>query len=92
MRDWWHGGKRSMPLSNRIKNWCRFQLYVPFRLNRFPSYHLSCSQFGEDMIVRHLLADIQTGFYVDIGAHHPVYYSNTYHFYTSTAEVGGGST
>ena len=66
---------------DRIRTWLRFQFYAPLRLNRFPSYHLSCSQFGEDMIIRHLLADVRTGFYVDIGAHHPVYYSNTYHFY-----------
>lgn len=59
----------------------RFGVWAPLRLNRHPSYYLSCSQFGEDMIVRHLLADVRTGFYVDIGAHHPVYYSNTYHFY-----------
>ena len=56
-------------------------MYARFRLNSHASYYLSCSQFGEDMIVRHLLADVPIGFYVDIGAHHPVYYSNTYHFY-----------
>ncbi|MFM6475960.1 MAG: FkbM family methyltransferase, partial [Dolichospermum sp.] len=33
------------------------------------------------MVVRHL-TDVKTqGFYVDIGAFHPVYLSNTYHFY-----------
>jgi FkbM family methyltransferase len=83
MRDQSPGGKRGMRQLERIKNWLRFQLYAPLRLNRFPSYYLSCSQFGEDMIVRNLLADVLTGFYVDIGAHHPVYYSNTYHFYRS---------
>jgi FkbM family methyltransferase len=56
-------------------------VYAPLRLNRFASYNLSCSQFGEDMIVRHLVGDARAGFYVDVGAHHPVYYSNTYHFY-----------
>jgi hypothetical protein len=68
-------------LAERLKLRLRFGVYAPLRLNRFPSYNLSCSQFGEDMIVRHLLADVRTGFYVDVGAHHPVYYSNTYHFY-----------
>lgn len=70
-----------MTVLQRIATRLRFGVYAPLRLNRFPSYHLSCSQFGEDMIVRHLLEDVRTGFYVDVGAHHPVYYSNTYHFY-----------
>lgn len=83
MHNWWPGGKRRMSQLDRIKTCMQFQFYAPLRLNRFPSYYLSCSQFGEDMIIRHLLADVRTGFYVDIGAHHPVYYSNTYHFYCS---------
>jgi len=41
---------------------------------------LSHAQFGEDMVLRGMLPD-GPGFYVDIGAHHPVHYSNTYHFY-----------
>jgi FkbM family methyltransferase len=41
---------------------------------------LSHAQFGEDMVLRGLLPD-GPGFYVDIGAHHPVHFSNTYHFY-----------
>jgi FkbM family methyltransferase len=65
----------------RLKNRIRFGPYARLRLNRFPSYYLSCSQFGEDMVVRSLLDDVEKGFYVDVGAHHPVYYSNTYHFY-----------
>jgi FkbM family methyltransferase len=70
-----------MTFLERLKNRLRFGVYAQLRLNRHPSYYLSCSQFGEDMIVRHLLAEVPIGFYVDIGAHHPVYYSNTYHFY-----------
>lgn len=70
-----------MSLLQGFKQWLRFGVYAPLRLNRFPSYYLSCSQFGEDMITRHLLDDLPVGFYVDIGAHHPVYFSNTYHFY-----------
>ena len=33
------------------------------------------------MVLRYLTADTKEGFYVDVGAHHPVYGSNTYHFY-----------
>jgi FkbM family methyltransferase len=59
----------------------RFRWWAPLRAGRFPSFHDSHSQFGEDMVVRALVGDRLTGTYVDIGAHHPVYYSNTYHFY-----------
>ena len=41
----------------------------------------SYSQEGEDMILRRFLAGQKDGFYVDVGAHHPVRFSNTYYFY-----------
>ena len=69
-----------MTFLERCKNRLRFGVYARLRLNRHSSFYLSCSQFGEDMILRHLFADLPIGFYVDIGAHHPVYSSNTYHF------------
>jgi FkbM family methyltransferase len=59
----------------------RFRWWAPRRTGRFPSFYDSHSQFGEDMAVRALFDDRRSGTYVDIGAHHPVYYSNTYHFY-----------
>lgn len=40
----------------------------------------SFSQAGEDMILRNLLRKIENGFYVDIGAYHPVLSSNTHYF------------
>jgi FkbM family methyltransferase len=39
------------------------------------------SQEGEDMILRRYFGQRKSGFYVDIGAHHPFRYSNTYMFY-----------
>jgi FkbM family methyltransferase len=42
-----------------------------------PSY----SQEGEDGILKRVFAGQRTGFFVDIGAHHPKRYSNTYYFY-----------
>jgi FkbM family methyltransferase len=39
------------------------------------------SQTGEDAILAHLLFDQDSGFYVDVGAFHPIKYSNTYYFY-----------
>jgi hypothetical protein len=42
---------------------------------------LSFSQSGEDMVIRNILRDTENGFYVDVGAHHPTRFSNTYYFY-----------
>lgn len=44
---------------------------------------LSYSQEGEDLVLARILGDLKitTGFFVDIGAHHPTRYSNTYYFY-----------
>jgi FkbM family methyltransferase len=41
----------------------------------------SYSQEGEDMILRRMFEGKTAGFYVDIGAHHPRRFSNTYYFY-----------
>ncbi len=38
-------------------------------------------QDGEDLILNRLLENQAQGFYVDIGAHHPVRFSNTFLFY-----------
>lgn len=70
-----------MSAIQRLKLRLRFGFWARLRANRFPSFHLSHSQFGEDMVARVHLEHIQHGTYVDVGAHHPVYFSNTYHFY-----------
>jgi len=50
--------------------------------NYFDEYALkSYSQEGEDMILRRIFEKQQTGFYVDVGAHHPKRFSNTFFFY-----------
>jgi len=41
----------------------------------------SYSQEGEDMILRRVFENQESGFYVDVGAHHPKRFSNTYFFY-----------
>ena len=48
-----------------------------------PSSHYlkSYSQEGEDLILRRIFAGQAKGFYIDIGAHHPKRFSNTYIFY-----------
>lgn len=51
--------------------------------NYVPIGRLSYSQEGEDLILARILETmkIATGFFVDIGAHHPTRFSNTYYFY-----------
>lgn len=44
-------------------------------------FRKSFSQFGEDVIISHLFDGKNDGFYVDIGAHRPTQFSNTYFFY-----------
>lgn len=41
----------------------------------------SYSQEGEDMILRRIFENKDVGFYIDVGAHHPKRFSNTYYFY-----------
>lgn len=41
----------------------------------------SYSQDGEDIILRRIFNGRSIGFYVDVGAHHPMRFSNTYFFY-----------
>lgn len=42
---------------------------------------ISYSQEGEDLILELIFGGKKNGFYVDIGAHHPTKFSNTYKFY-----------
>lgn len=42
---------------------------------------ISYSQYGEDLLIKALFENQPPGFYVDIGAHHPFRFSNTYIFY-----------
>ena len=70
-----------MTAKEKIALWLRFKIWAPMRINRHSGFYSSHSQFGEDMVLRYLTGDAKEGFYVDVGAHHPVYGSNTYHFY-----------
>ncbi len=46
-----------------------------------PWQQKSWSQEGEDQILRRVFESDPSGFYVDVGAHHPMRFSNTYLFY-----------
>ena len=70
---------------NSIKFFIRALIKNHFDLlgNKFSdpySIH-SYSQEGEDMILRRIFEGKRRGFYVDVGAHHPRRFSNTYYFY-----------
>lgn len=41
---------------------------------------ISFSQEGEDMVLKRVFENINEGFYIDIGAHHPSLFSNTNYF------------
>lgn len=43
--------------------------------------NLSYSQEGEDLILKRIFEGQNSGYYVDVGAHHPKRFSNTYLFY-----------
>ncbi len=43
--------------------------------------NLSFAQEGEDLILDRFLENREKGFYIDIGAYHPIRFSNTYRFY-----------
>lgn len=63
--------------------------YIPKRIKRkileeydvLPYGIISFSQEGEDLIIARFFEGKKDGFYIDIGAHHPVRYSNTYKLY-----------
>ncbi|WP_198007933.1 FkbM family methyltransferase [Methylovulum miyakonense] len=58
------------------------KLIIFIRNNYFDGYSIkSYSQEGEDMILMRIFGKQQIGFYVDVGAHHPFRFSNTYFFY-----------
>lgn len=42
---------------------------------------VSFAQDGEDLLIDRIFSDVNDGFYVDVGAHHPIRFSNTYRFY-----------
>lgn len=64
---------------------------IPIRIkNKILSYskkeydlykNFSYSQEGEDLILKRLFEGKRNGFFVDIGAHHPFRFSNTFIFY-----------
>lgn len=66
------------PLPRRLKRSIQQLLFG------YHSHAPSFSSAGEDMILRHLVgSDKMDGFFVDVGAYHPVVFSNTHFFYVN---------
>jgi FkbM family methyltransferase len=61
-------------LKNLIKRVLNFTYWDPW-------VNHSWSQEGEDQILRRIFEGKSQGFYIDVGAHHPRRFSNTYLFY-----------
>lgn len=58
------------------------KLWREIKIRYFDGYALkSYAQDGEDIVLKEFLKGQQKGFYVDVGAHHPKRFSNTYFFY-----------
>jgi FkbM family methyltransferase len=68
--------KRLPPRARRLLR----GVYRRVRTESFFPYE-SWSQMGEDLILRNVFHGVQAGFFVDIGAAHPKYASNTYLLY-----------
>ncbi|MFM6476289.1 MAG: hypothetical protein ACKPGH_22810, partial [Dolichospermum sp.] len=49
--------------------------------SKYAFHKISFSQDGEDIVIAELFNNKPEGFYVDVGAHHPQRFSNTYYFY-----------
>src|SRR5205085_2313829 len=80
-----HGAEVKMAsLRSLTRTWLpqNFKKHFQQVLLGYHSYAPSFSSAGEDMILRHAIgSDKMEGFYVDVGAYHPVILSNTYFFY-----------
>lgn len=66
--------------------WCKRKTRISHRTNNAipPTdkfLNVSYAQEGEDLVIDRFLNQKNDGFYIDIGAHHPKRFSNTYRFY-----------
>lgn len=77
--------KKAKSIHKRLKN--GFQVaffpenFYVYQKDLHHYHRLSYSQEGEDLILSRFFEGKNKGFYVDVGAHHPQRFSNTYYFY-----------
>ena len=67
------------------ENFFSESLYLPIKIfydDKIKTFYVkSYSQEGEDLILTRILGEKKEGFYIDVGAHHPKRFSNTFLFY-----------
>lgn len=68
-------------IPRNLKNFIKQKVFEEHEYFRY--MNKSFSQEGEDLILSQIFYGINNGFFIDIGAHHPIHYSNTYKFYLS---------
>jgi FkbM family methyltransferase len=66
-------------IPNSLKDFIKNKISVENEYNVYQK--TSFSQEGEDLILERLFEGRNNGFFIDVGAHHPVRFSNTYSFY-----------
>ena len=71
----------SNPVVVRVARKLAGTLFQAIFRDEFAFSTRSYSQEGEDMILRKVFDSKRAGFFVDVGAHHPRRFSNTYFFY-----------
>ena len=65
---------------NKLRSYLRTRLAL-LNVKLINSKIISFSQAGEDYNIRNIFREKKNGFYVDIGAFHPMMLSNTFYFY-----------
>ncbi|MGQ9847431.1 MAG: FkbM family methyltransferase [Bacteroidales bacterium] len=71
-----------MSTLNKILPERLYKIILSFYQKYFATFrNNSYSQEGEDLIIKRIFENKHSGFYVDVGAHHPKRFSNTYLFY-----------
>lgn len=67
----------------KMKKKCMDYLFLLLEMERYKSKYanISYSQEGEDVILSRFFEKKKKGFYIDVGAHHPKRFSNTFYFY-----------
>lgn len=71
-----------MSALNKILPERLYKFILSFYQKYFATFkNTSYSQEGEDLIIKRIFEIKHFGFYVDVGAHHPKRFSNTYLFY-----------
>ncbi len=58
-----------------------YNLFLKTELRSMEFANISYAQEGEDLLIKRFLNNKEKGFYIDIGAHHPTRFSNTFSFY-----------